>query len=184
MFSLGGVHFVSLISPSIQLEVCGKIKLYIDICQYTWYTLSHSRMDVTSSRWWTWRHRQFWIPVQFNGNLISIWNFTNTVMKNVKWYANFKSVEVGIFHLKSLRRYLRYFRGTHWWSSLSRRLLAFYTWVNRVTDCLYAAQCRSRGIGEWLKRLFCGHGWSCPPSSGNITGHFMLGRVKTHVRIQ
>ena len=24
---------------------------------------------------------------------ISIWNFTNTVMKNVKWYENFKSVE-------------------------------------------------------------------------------------------
>ena len=72
---------------------------------------------------------------------------------------------VGISHLKPLKRYLRYFRGTHWRSSLSRRLLAFYTWMNRATDCLYAAQCRSRGIGEWLKRLFCGHGRSCPPSS-------------------
>ena len=28
-------------------------------------------------------------------NLISIWNFTNTVMKNVKHDVNFKSVEVG-----------------------------------------------------------------------------------------
>ena len=58
---------------------------------------------------------------------------------------------------KPLKRYLRYFRGTHWRSSLSHRLIAFYTWMNRVTHCLYAAQCRSRGIREWLKRLFCGH---------------------------
>ena len=72
----------------------------------------------------------------------------------------------GISHLKPLRRYLRYFRGIHWRSSVSHRLLAFYTWVNRVTNCLYAAQCRSRGMGEWLKRLFCGHGRSCPPLSG------------------
>ena len=71
----------------------------------------------------------------------------------------------GISHLKPLRRYLRYFRGSHWWSSLSHRLLAFYTWMNRVTHCLFVAQCRSCGIGEWLKRLFCGHGRSCPPSS-------------------
>ena len=28
-------------------------------------------------------------------NLISIWNFTNTVIKDVKYYENFKSVEVG-----------------------------------------------------------------------------------------
>ena len=40
--------------------------------------------------------------------------------------------------------------------------------MNRVTDCLYAAQCRSRGIGEWLKRLFCGHGRSCPASSADF----------------
>ena len=59
--------------------------------------------------------------------------------------------------LKPLRRYLRYFRGTHWPSaSLSRRLLAFYTWMNRVTECLYGVQCRSRGIG-WLKRCSGGH---------------------------
>ena len=55
------------------------------------------------------------------------------------------------------------FRGTHWQISLSRRLLAFYTWINSVTECLYGAQCRSRGTGEWLKGLFCGHVRSCPP---------------------
>ena len=100
----------------------------------------------------------FEFPCNSMENLISIWNFTNTVIKDVKQYENFKSV-------KPLRRYLRYFRGTHWRSSLSRRLLAFYTWMNRVTHCLYVAHCRSRGIGEWLKRLFCSHGRSCPPSS-------------------
>ena len=46
-------------------------------------------MGVGSSFWrrilvmWTWRHRQFWIPVQFSEQSI-IWNFTNTLMKNVK----------------------------------------------------------------------------------------------------
>ena len=90
-------------------------------------------------------------------NLISIWNFTNTVKKNVndnmkisnplRWDISL------ILVLKPLRRYLRYFRGTHWRSSLSRRLLAFYTWMNHVTNCLYGAQCRSRLIGEWLKRV-------------------------------
>ena len=69
-------------------------------------------------------------------------------------------------HLKLLRRHLRYFRGTHWQSSFSRRPLVFYTWMNRVTECLYGAQSWSRGIGEWLKGLFCGYGRSCPPSSG------------------
>ena len=44
--------------------------------------------------------------------------------------------------------------------------------MNRVTDCLYAAQCRSCGIGEWLKRLFCGHGRACPPSSGHRNSYF------------
>ena len=48
---------------------------------------------ITCRRWWTWRHRQVWISVQFNENLISIWNFSNTVMKNVKYFENFKSVE-------------------------------------------------------------------------------------------
>ena len=108
--------------------------------------------------WWTWRHRQFWIPVQFNGKP----NF------NLKHHLNsheqckiiyvFQILWGGISHLKPVRRYLRYFRGTHWQSSLSRRLLAFYTGINRVTECLYGAQCRSRDIGEWLKGLFCGHG--------------------------
>ena len=53
------------------------------------------KTEVQSRRRWTWRHRQFWISAQFNGNLISIWNFTNMIIKNVKLYENFKSVEVG-----------------------------------------------------------------------------------------
>ena len=36
--------------------------------------------------------------------------------------------------------------------------------MNRLTDCLYEVQCRSRGIGEWLKRFVCGHWRSRPPS--------------------
>ena len=119
-------------------------------------------------RRWTWRHRQFWIPVQFNGkpnfNLKLHYGHMNKECKiiwefQIRWGRR-------ISQLKTLRRYLRCFRGTHWRSSLSRRLLAFYTWMNRVTDCLYAAQCRSRGIGEWLKRLFFGHRRPYPPSSG------------------
>ena len=64
--------------------------------------------------------------------------------------------------------------------------------MNHVTDCQYAAQCRSRGIGEWLKRLFCCHGRSCPPSSDSvlltlshfqnepgITAYLMSGRIET-----
>ena len=54
-------------------------------------------------------------------------------------------------NLLDYTRYLRYFRETHRQSSLSRRLLAFYTWMNRITECLYGVQCRSRGIGRWLK---------------------------------
>ena len=78
----------------------------------------------------------------------------------------------GISHLKPLRRYLRYFRGTHWQSSLSHRLRAFFTWMNRITECLYGAQCRSCVKGQWLKGLFCGHGRSCPPSSAtDDAGH-------------
>ena len=37
----------------------------------------------------------FEFPCNSMENLISIWNFTNTAMKNVKFYENFKSVEVG-----------------------------------------------------------------------------------------
>ena len=37
----------------------------------------------------------FEFPCNSMKNLISIWNFTNKVKKNVKWYENFKSVEVG-----------------------------------------------------------------------------------------
>ena len=35
-----------------------------------------------------------------------------------------------------IRLPLIYFRGTRWQSSLSRRLLAFYIWMNRVTECV------------------------------------------------
>ena len=45
-----------------------------------------------------------------------------------------------------IRQPLRYFKGPHWQYSLSRRVLAFYTWMNRITECLYGIQCRSRGI--------------------------------------
>ena len=88
---------------------------------------------------------------------ISIWNFANTVIKNVKWHENFNSVEVGHHSSNRLRRYLRYFRGTHRQSSLSHRLLAFYTWMNHITECLYGVYSRSHGIGKWLKGLICGH---------------------------
>ena len=94
---------------------------------------SHSR------RWWTWRHRQFWIPVQFNGKPNFNLKLHQYGHKQCKIIWEFQIRWGGISHLKPLRRYLRYFRGTHWRFSLSRRLLAFYTWVNRVTDCLYAA---------------------------------------------
>ena len=77
-----------------------------------------------------------------------------------------------------LRRYLRYFRRTHWQSSLSRRLFAFYTLMNRVTEWLYGVQCRSHGVGEWLKGLFYSHGQSCPPSSV-IMRLFMRNSVST-----
>ena len=73
--------------------------------------------DVTYSAprwWWIWRHRQFWILVQFNEKS----NF------NLKfyWYGHEKCKIVWEFQicwggtspLKPLRRYLRYFRGTHW----------------------------------------------------------------------
>ena len=116
-------------------------------------------------RRWTWRHRQFWIQVQFNGKPNFNLKLHYHGHKECKIIWEFQIRWGGISHLKPLRKYLRYFRGTHWRSSLSRRLLAFYTWMNRVTHCLYAAQWRSRDIGEWLKRLFCGHGRSCPPSS-------------------
>ena len=49
---------------------------------------------------------------------------------------------------QTLRRYLRYFRGTHKQPSFSLRLPAFYTRMNRVTECLYGAQCRLRVIDE------------------------------------
>ena len=37
-------------------------------------------------------------------------------------------------------------------TDLLRRLFAFYTWMNRVTECLYRiVMCRSCGISRWLK---------------------------------
>ena len=113
-------------------------------------------------------------------NLISIWNFTNTVMKRNKIIWEFQIRWGGTSPLKPLRRYLIYFRGTHWQSSLSRRLLAFYTWMNRVTECLYGVQCRSRGISGWLKGCSAVIRRSCPPSSGL---DYLFARIKKCVTI-
>ena len=78
---------------------------------------------------------KFEFPCNSLENLFLSWNFTNTVINNLcKIIWEFQIRWGGISHFKPLRRYLRYFRGTHWRSSLSRSLLAFYTWVNRVTD--------------------------------------------------
>ena len=117
---------------------------------------------ILARRRWTWRHRQFWIPVQFNGK-------PNFNYEECKIIWEFQIRWGGISHLKPLRRYFRYFRGTHWRSSLSHRLLAFYTWMSRVTDCLYAAQCRSRGIGEWLK-------WLSAVMSGHVLHRLILAK--------
>ena len=37
--------------------------------------------------------------------------------------------------------------------------------MNRVTECLYGVQCRSRGIGGWLNGCSAVAARSCPPSS-------------------
>ena len=73
----------------------------------------------------------FEFPCNSMKNIISIGNFTNTVMhEECKIIWKFQIRWGGTSLLKPLRRYLRYFRGTHCQSSLSRRLLAFYTWMN------------------------------------------------------
>ena len=101
---------------------------------YFWMWVQAGIFEVQSRRRWTWRHRLFWIPVQFNGKTNFNLKLHQYGHKECKIIWEFQIRWGGISHLKPLRRYLRYFRGTHWWSSLSRRLLAFYTWMNRITD--------------------------------------------------
>ena len=81
---------------------------------------------------------------------------------------NFKSVEVGPHSsdlwgdFKDILEEL---------SEPSLPLLAFYTWLNRVTEYLCTEWCRSHGIGGWLKFHSRGVLQSCLPSS-TITQEF------------
>ena len=75
------------------------------------------------------------------------------MIKNVKIMWEFQirwgGISFKIFWRNSLTE-------SHWQSSLSRRLLAFYTWMKQITECVYEVQFRSHGIAM-AKRVFCGH---------------------------
>ena len=116
----------------------------------TFYACLSSRWDCSRCRWQTYSTDHIYF-FYYGKNL-------KTPNLSPMWYKAILKFGVWltlIFYRGSMkskwrRRYLRYFR-THWQSSLSRRLHAFYTWINRVIECLYGAQCRSHGIGGWLK---------------------------------
>ena len=60
--------------------------------------------------WWTLRHRQFWIPMQFSENLIPIWNFTNTFIQECKIIWEFQIRSGGTSLLRPLWRSWRYLK--------------------------------------------------------------------------
>ena len=119
--------------------------------------------------WWTWHHRQFWIPLQFNEkcnfNLKLNW-YSHEECK-IKWEFQIRSGGTSL--LKPFRSYKIFQR-----NSLTVYFFMHTAYFLHLDEPRHWVPVRSTVQITWYrqmaKRMLCGHRRSCPPSSDLARG--------------